>query len=333
LKVLITGAAGFIGRALCRDLIHDGHSVVALDLGEQFIRSREYFADLSKSGKLRIAGCSIFDCTALSEHSIGCDVVVHLAAMVDVGKIIDQTSYALAINIMGTQNVVQACAMNGVKQIVFSSTSAVYGIPRELPVTEETIAGCDAIYGLSKLTGEAFVKAGSQKNSSLNYTILRVFNIYGPGQSLGFIIPRLLNQAADGVPMTIYGDGSQKRCFTHVNDICAAFSGAIGNSKVFGQTFNIGNRDEVHSIDQLAKLVAEIYGVPFDFKFLAESYDIRSSRFVSEMFCNSDAAEDALNFKPKISLRDGLKQMVRAIKKEQNPSLATIGQYFLDSNF
>ncbi|GAA3088731.1 NAD-dependent epimerase/dehydratase family protein [Streptosporangium carneum] len=257
---LLTGGSGFVGSHLADALLARGDSVVVLDN-----LSTGRLANLSPHPGLRFVQGSVLDELMVDELVHQCDVVVHLAAAVGVKLIVEQPLRCLTTNIRGSEIVIEA-AHRYRKKLLITSTSEIYGKNSSGPLREDAdrILGSPAVvrwaYSTAKAVDEILANA-YHKERGLPTIIVRLFNTVGPRQSpaYGMVIPRLVEQALRGVPLTVFGDGTQTRCFAHVADVVDALVRLLDHEAAVGQTFNIGSADEV-SILELAKSVIELTG-------------------------------------------------------------------------
>lgn len=254
MRVLITGAAGFIGSHLTELLLHEGHEVVALD-------------DLSTGKAANLAmleGCSGFtfikadirERDALRGYFQGVDWVFHLAGRADIVPSIEQPVDYFDVNVGGTLNVLEAARHHGVKRLVYAASSSCYGIPDVYPTPETAPVKPEYPYAQTKAMGEELVLHWGQVYQ-LPVVSLRLFNVYGPRSrtsgSYGAVFGVFLAQRLKGLPLTIVGDGSQSRDFTFVTDVARAFLAAAA-SDVTGQVFNVGSNGH-YSVNRLAELL------------------------------------------------------------------------------
>jgi len=273
-RALITGGAGFIGSHLSEALLDNGHDVLILDnLSTGSIdniahlkgrRGFEYFVDTVTNEPL------------LAELIDRSDVVFHFAAAVGVKLIVEQPVYTIETNVHGTE-VVLKHANKKKKLVVIASTSEVYGKSDDVPFREDSdlVMGPTPkhrwAYACSKAIDE-FLALAYWKERKLPVIIVRFFNTVGPRQSgqYGMVIPNFVRQALAGEPITVFGDGTQQRAFTHVTDVVQALLKLVAEPKAVGQVINIGNRQEI-TILALAERVRELSGsdspiklVPYD---------------------------------------------------------------------
>ena len=274
MKALITGGAGFIGSHLTEALLDQGHEVLILDnlsTGSieniAHIKGRpgfEYFIDTVNNEPL------------LAELIDQSDVVFHFAAAVGVKLIVERPVYTIETNVHGTE-VVLKHANKKKKLVVVASTSEVYGKSDKVPFREDAdlVLGPTPkhrwAYACSKAIDE-FLALAYWKERKLPVIIVRFFNTVGPRQTgqYGMVIPNFVRQALAGEPITVFGDGTQQRAFTHVSDVVGALLKIIAEPTAVGQVYNIGNTEEI-SIRALADRVKKISGsqstiklIPYD---------------------------------------------------------------------
>lgn len=274
LTYLVTGGSGFIGSHLVEALLCRGDSVIALD---NLSTGRLSNLDGVKSHpRLRFVHGSVLDELIVDELTHQCDVVVHLAGAVGVKLIVEHPLRSLTTNIRGSEIVIEA-AHRYRRKILVASTSEIYGKNSAGPLNEqsERILGSPAVvrwtYSTAKAVDEILANA-YHRERGLPTIIVRLFNTVGRRQSpaYGMVIPRLIRQALRGDPLTVFGDGSQTRCFAHIADVIAAMLLLLDEDAAVGQTFNVGSPDEISILD-LARLIiarssntSEIELVPYD---------------------------------------------------------------------
>lgn len=282
MKALVTGGAGFIGSHLCDYLTSQGHQVTVLD--DLSTGSKENLTQLASASNVEFVEGSILD-TALVDRLVGsCDTVFHLAAAVGVHTIVDKPLESLRVNLHGTENVVEAAARHGAR-IMVASTSEVYGKNDADGLTEDAdrILGSPlksrwsyaAAKGLDELVAYVY-----GKEAGIPTVIVRFFNIVGPRQTgrYGMVVPRFVNQALANEPITVYGDGTQRRCFGSVFDVVPAVVKLMDTPAAYNQAVNLGGMEEI-SIRGLAERVIELTGststieyIPYE-KAYGEGYE------------------------------------------------------------
>jgi UDP-glucose 4-epimerase len=274
-SALITGGAGFIGSHLAELLLGQGIEVFVLD--DLSTGSERNVAHLRERRDFHLVVDSVLKSSVVNELVHRCDVVYHLAAAVGVRLIVEQPVHTLVTNIQGTENVLEHCNRFG-KRVLVASTSEVYGDRREPEALSEesrrvygpTTARRWA-YAESKALDE-FLAFAYHQERGLDCVIVRLFNTVGPRQSgqYGMVIPRFVSAALAGRQLEIHGDGTQTRCFCHVDDTIRALSTLMDTAGVDGDLFNVGSTERV-SIDELAQRVlaatgssSEIVHIPYD---------------------------------------------------------------------
>ncbi len=273
-RYLVTGGAGFIGSHLCEALLAGGNGVYVLD--DQSTGHRHNLAHLFGNRELRFIPGSITDAPTLSRLVGTAHHVIHLAAAVGVKYILENPLESILTNVVGTERVLQACR-EFEKPLFLASTSEVYGLQTHAPLreTDYSVIGATSVsrwsYACSKALDE-FMALAFHHQGAFPVTIARFFNTVGPRQSpaYGMVMPRLVDQAIRDQPMTVYGDGTQTRTFTHVADCTAAILGLLAHPEAAGEVYNIGGTQEI-SILQLANMIklqaesaSEIQLLPYD---------------------------------------------------------------------
>jgi UDP-glucose 4-epimerase len=274
LRVLITGGAGFIGSHLSDLYISRGDEVFCID--DLSTGSFDNIAHLKGNPKFRYTIDSVHNQPVMAELVDQCDVVFHLAAAVGVKLIVESPVRTIETNVRGTE-VVLAQANKKKKKVLVASTSEVYGLSSEVPFKEDgnLVMGATTkgrwSYACSKAIDE-FLALAYWREKKLPTVVVRLFNTVGPRQTgqYGMVIPTFVKQALSGRPLTVYGDGSQTRCFGYVGDVVGALVALMDREEAVGEVFNIGSSEEV-SIMELAERVkgltgskSEIVTVPYD---------------------------------------------------------------------
>ncbi len=274
MNVLITGGAGFIGSHLAERCLHEGWSVSVLD--DLSTGSFENVAHLKGLPKFEYTIDTVFNAPLVAELVDCCDVVFHLAAAVGVRLIVDSPVRTIETNVHGTEVVLRAVAKKR-KRVVIASTSEVYGKSVKVPFSEDgdLVMGPTSkgrwSYACSKALDE-FLGLAYFNEKHVPVTIVRLFNTVGPRQTgrYGMVLPNFIRQALQNEPITVFGDGTQSRCFGYVLDAVEALIRIAKEDGVVGEIINIGNDQEI-SIAALASLVrgrlhsqSEIIRVPYE---------------------------------------------------------------------
>jgi UDP-glucose 4-epimerase len=279
MRVLITGGSGFIGSHLSDAYLARGSEVFVLD--DLSTGSIDNIRHLRKHPRFHYQIDSVHHQAVVAELVDQCDVVFHLAAAVGVKLIVESPVRTIETNVHGTE-VVLAQANKKKKKVLIASTSEVYGLSSQIPFREDgnLVLGATTkgrwSYACSKAIDE-FLALAYWREKKLPTIIVRLFNTVGPRQTgqYGMVIPTFVRQALAGRPITVYGDGSQTRCFAHVGDVVGALMAVMNHPEAVGQVFNIGSHEEV-TIRELAERVraltdssSEIVYVPY-----AEAYEV-----------------------------------------------------------
>ena len=255
---MVTGGNGFIGSHIVDRLISLGSQVVVVDDNSAECNEKFYFNDLAENHKV-----SICDYDKLKELMEGVDYVFHLAAESRIQPAILNPIYAAEVNVIGTANVLQAARECGVKRVIYSSTSAGYGLKNTPPLKEDMPKDCLNPYSVTKCAGEDLCMMYNDL-FGLETICFRYFNVYGPRQPVkgqyAPVVGLFLKQWRNGEPMTIVSDGLQRRDFTHVLDVVEAnlLACSTTNSDALGQVFNVGTGTN-HSVLELAQAIGGEY--------------------------------------------------------------------------
>ncbi len=273
-RYLVTGGAGFIGSHLVDALAADGHNVIVLD--DLSTGRHDNIRQHVGSTQVEFVLGSILNEALVDDVVRRSDVVLHLAAAVGVNLIVERPLESLATNIKGSEIVLEKCHKYG-RKVLVTSTSEIYGKNTSDALNEED----DRILGSPLKTRWSYSEAKAieevlahayWREKGLPTVIVRLFNTVGPRQvgHYGMVVPRLVEQAMKGLPITVFGSGDQTRCFCHVSDVVAALLGLVNSVEAEGKVFNVGSRSEI-SIRDLAQTILGITGssseivlVPYD---------------------------------------------------------------------
>jgi UDP-glucose 4-epimerase len=260
---LVTGGAGFIGSHLCEKLLSLGKSVCVLDnLSTGHIRNIE---DLLSRENFLLVEDSVLSVNTVNGCVDMCNEVIHLAAAVGVENVINKPTETIETNVNGTENILRAARYSGTK-VLIASTSEVYGKSWEVPFHEDgdIVLGATSrnrwSYACSKALDE-FLALAYSSSYNLPVVVCRFFNTVGPRQSgrYGMVLPRFINQALTEQPITVFGNGTQTRCFSLVSEVIDSILALNNTPEALGEVVNIGSTDEI-TILELARRVREIAG-------------------------------------------------------------------------
>ncbi|MFN8005214.1 MAG: GDP-mannose 4,6-dehydratase [Acidobacteriota bacterium] len=271
MKVLITGGAGFIGSHLAEQHLKRGDDVYIVDnLSTGSMENIEHLKDLPS---FRYYLDTVTNRQLMAELVDLSDVIYHLAAAVGVKLIVESPVHTIETNIRGTEVVLALAALKR-KRVLLTSTSEVYGKRDRVPFAEDDDLVMGATnkgrwsYACSKAIDE-FLAIAYWKEKQVPTVIARLFNTVGPRQTgrYGMVIPNFVRQALRGEPITVFGDGSQSRCFTHVQDVTGALMKLIAHPEAVGEVYNIGSTSEITML-QLATRIKELTGSPSSIEFV-----------------------------------------------------------------
>ena len=256
MRVLVTGGAGFIGSNLVDKLIDDGHEVIVFD--DLSTGKEENVNSKAKLFKFDISKEEFFEIPIMEDIMTGVDVVFHMACLARVQPSIEEPLLYHDKNVNGLVNMLEACRKYSVKRFVFSSSSSVYGDAEEVPTSENCKLNPMSPYAIHKLIGEQYCKLYSELYN-IETVSLRYFNVYGDRQptegAYCLVMGIFAGQMLKGAPMTIRGDGEQRRDFTYVDDVVDANIKCMDYPlELNGDVFNIGNGDNL-SVSDIADLM------------------------------------------------------------------------------
>jgi|TARA_B100001540_G_scaffold39663_2_gene35226 UDP-glucose 4-epimerase len=299
MNIAITGGAGLIGTELCK-IFNQKHNVTVLDFKEP------------KISEINFIKIDIENTQEIIDSTKEMDVIIHLAAALGVIETEKNPVRTLDVNSIGTKNVLEACRTNNIKKIIFSSSSEIYGEPEHIPIKETDRITPITTYGISKLMAEEYIKSYS-KAHGINYTIFRLFNVYGEEQANRWVVPEFVKKIVNDGEVTIHGDGNQIRAFCHVSDIANAFSYAL--EKGDNQIFNIGNNLEPISIKELANRIISLSKSKSQIKFISFDDSSRNRKEIINRAPDISKAMEILEYKPKVTLDDGLTRVIKKHSK------------------
>ena len=299
-RVLITGAAGFLGARLARRMIADGWEVQGLDLV-----AREYAWRL-EGVKLEYRWGSCQDV-----HVLDCPFVIHCASQGDVPLALSAPSYTVNNNVMGTLALLEAAKRyDGLERLLVQGSEEVYGYSDHLPLKEDQRLNPTNQYGVSKAAQEMLAMA-YYHSYGLPATVIRSSTIFGPGMRRTQVIPLFLEMGLLGKPLTIHGDGQQTRDFNSVSNHIDALIAALVKPEATGQTFNIGSGVE-KSVCTLAQECIQVTGSNSTLKFLPQRPGEQDLRVVLDVA----RAREILGYTPKVSFQEELERMCAWLTKE-----------------
>jgi NAD dependent epimerase/dehydratase len=308
-KILVTGADGFIGSHLTEFLISKGYQVRAFAYYNSFgswgwLDSLP--ADIKKD--LDVFSGDIRDPHGVKKAAQGCDIILHLAALIGIPYSYHSPDAYVDTNIKGTLNIVQAARELGIEKVVHTSTSEVYGTAQFVPITEEHPLQGQSPYSATKI-GADQIALSFYNSFDLPVTVVRPFNTYGPRQSARAIIPTIITQIAAGMKTIKLGSLHPTRDFSFVLDTVRGFVAAAESNQSIGEVINIGSNFEI-SMQDTAELIAETMGAKVEFTQEAQRLRPEKSE-VERLWADTSKAQRLLGWQPLYAGKDGFQRGLR----------------------
>ena len=313
---LITGGAGFIGSHVAKHCLSMGHEVVVLD------DLSGGFEDHIPAGAKFVKG-SVTDAALVgrlfNDHHF--DYVYHLAAYAAEGLSHFIRSFNYNTNLVGSIHLINESVKHKVSCFVFTSSIAVYG-HGQLPMTEDLVPVPEDPYGISKYAVELDLKAAHEM-FGLKYIIFRPHNVYGENQNIGDkyrnVIGIFMNQIMQGLPLTIFGDGTQTRAFSYIDDVAIPIARSINVEKAYNQVFNIG-ADQPYTVNELVTVVGKCFQTSPSVKYL------QARNEVMHAYSDHSKAQKIFNFSSGLGLQEGISRMADWAKKTGSRQSKEFGQ-------
>jgi NAD dependent epimerase/dehydratase len=310
--VLVTGAGGFIGSHVTEALLRQGHQVRALaryngrgDVGHL----REVPADLRDRLEIKLG--DVTDPFFVRELVAGCDIVLHLAALIGIPYSYVAPASYVATNVTGALNILEACRLSKTRRVVVTSTSEVYGTAQYAPIDEAHPLQGQSPYSASKIAADKLAES-YYRAFDVPVVILRPFNTYGPRQSARAVIPTVITQALRGAKVIELGNLAPKRDLTFVEDTANAFLLAAAAEGIEGEVIHFGQGSAV-TIGELAELCLRASGSRAEIRSVGERRRPPKSE-VELLLCNPAKAEKLLGWKPTVSLEEGVTRTVSYLR-------------------
>ena len=301
MRILVTGGAGFIGSNLSKRLVNDGHQVVVLD---NLLRGNKL--DKSTFDAIQFINGDVRDFETVNSAAKGCDVIFHFAAVLGVDIVADKPVETMDVEVIGTRNIVNAALSNNVQQVLYASTSGIYGHTSfENLLTEEILVDPKTSYAMAKRYNEIYL-ASHYEEKKINVISLRFFNVYGHNQDNRMVVPRFFEQAKSNEPITIFGTGKQTRDFTYIDDTVEA---CVRLMNIKGcHIVNIANENE-WCIEDLGLKIVELTGSTSAIHYIdapKKRYDYEVERRVG----SSLKLQAMTGYKPETNLEEGLLKII-----------------------
>lgn len=305
-RILVTGADGFIGSHLTEELVRQGHTVRAFVLYNSF-NSWGWLDQCAQDvkDKIEVFSGDIRDPHGVKMAMTDCDVVLHLAALIAIPYSYHSPDTYVDTNIKGTLNVLQAARELGVKRVVHTSTSEVYGTARFVPITEEHPLQGQSPYSATKIAADQLAYS-FYASFGLPVVIARPFNTYGPRQSARAVIPTIITQIAKGQRQIKLGAVSPTRDFNFVQDTVAGFIAILNSDQGLGEVVNLGSNFEI-SIGETARLIAEVMNA--EIEILTDEARLRPENSeVERLWAGNAKAKELFGWRPEYGGREGFKR-------------------------
>jgi UDP-glucuronate 4-epimerase len=303
MNALVTGCAGFIGSHLAESLLQDGVHVVGVDCFNANYARREKLLNLGHAREWDEFEFVPIDLSRgdLSDFVADCDVIFHLAAEPGVRESWgERFGWYVRNNILATQLLLDALAPWPNKRLVYASSSAIYGEAERQPTAEGVLPQPISPYGMTKLAAEHLCQM-YRSNYGVDVVALRYFSVYGPRQRPDMAFHRFCKAALTGSPISVFGDGTQTRDFTFVDDVVAATRSASTALQVAGEVFNIGGGSQI-AVNETLSLISELSGRELDVRYVdPQSGDPKGTG------ADTTSAQAKLGFATTVNFQDGLR--------------------------
>jgi UDP-glucose 4-epimerase len=311
MQILVTGGAGFIGGHLAERFVGDGHDVIVLDNFDPFydIQLKEHTVERCRSiaedgdGSYCLVEGDIRDADLVADLVADAEYVYHEAAQAGVRPSVENPRKYDDVNVDGTLNVLDAARDHGIERVVMASSSSVYGRPISLPYDEEDPTLPVSPYGASKLAAERYGCAYAQVYD-LPVVALRYFTVYGPRMRPNMAISNFVSRCLNGDPPVVYGDGSQIRDFTYIDDIVEANIALLSTDAADGEAVNIGSTGTIE-IETLAEEIRDQLAPDLELV-----HDERHDADADATHADVSKARDLFDYEPSISIREGVSRFV-----------------------
>jgi UDP-glucose 4-epimerase len=319
MKVVVTGAAGFIGSNLTEHLLRKGHEVVGVDnFDGYYLGKMDFSKQITDDTNFSLINADILDLARMKEIIDGADAVAHMAAQAGVRFSVGDPLKSHMVNVVGTLNVLLASLEGGVKRVVNSSSSSIYGNADRYPVKENDLPRPVSPYATSKLTTEIYCKQFYDLYG-LDTVSLRYFTVYGPRQRPDMAIRIFTERILKGLPPPIYGDGEQARDFTFVSDVIEGIEAALIAPELKGMAINISGGRTI-TVNGLVQELLEICGR----EDLRPRHLPAQAGDVDRTWGDPALAKQVLNWNAKVEIKEGLKRYVDWFKTN-NEGMTTLG--------
>lgn len=316
MRILVTGADGFIGSHLTEMLVAKGHDIKALSQYNSF-NNWGWLEEVDCKKQIEVLSGDVRDPHYCKHITKDIDIIFHLAALIAIPYSYTAPDSYVDTNIKGTLNICQAAKENGGIRVIHTSTSEVYGTAQYVPIDEKHPLQPQSPYSATKIAADAMAMS-FYNTFDLPVTIARPFNTYGPRQSARAVIPTIITQIANGINQIKLGDVTPTRDFNYVEDTCRGFVALAENDATIGETINIGSNYEI-SIGDTLKLIKELMGSTVEFIVDEERIRPKNSE-VLRLCCDNSLIRKMTDFAPKVDIREGLQRTIDWISQPKHLS-------------
>jgi UDP-glucose 4-epimerase len=305
-KILITGGAGFLGSHLCDKYVGEGNTVICFD--NFMTGSMENIHHLLSNKNFILVNRDIRDNEIVEQVAKDVDVIIHLAAQIHVDRSAIEPRMTVDINVIGTQNILEAARKFDIKKVINASTSEVYGSAQYSPMDEKHPLNAPHVYGASKIAAERLCNSYI-KTYGMNIAVTRCFNFFGPRQrdfEYGSVIPIFIKRMLNNEPPQIYGDGNQLRDYTYIKDIVDVYDLILKHEARLDEPLNFGTGRDV-KVRDIADMVMDLVGG--DKRVVPVHTNARTAE-VSRLIADSSKQKAILGWEPKYTFEQGLAEFV-----------------------
>jgi len=319
MRILVTGGAGFIGGHLAEGFARDGHDVIAFDNFEPFydLGIKEHNLEAGRTaasesdGSYELVQEDVRDEDVISEYVVDADVIFHQAAQAGVRASVEEPQKVNDINVSGTLNVLEAARDSDTERVVVASSSSVYGKPEYLPYDEEHPTTPVSPYGASKLAQEQYARVYNEVYG-LSTVSLRYFTVYGPRMRPNMAISNFVSRCLNDEPPVIYGDGTQTRDFTYIDDVVRANEALLRTDAADGEYLNVGSTDNIE-IRVLAEEIRDQLAPDLELEY-AERNDADAEHTHADIA----KANELIDYEPTTTIREGVTQFTEWYQENRN---------------
>ncbi len=314
MKILITGATGFIGSHLTDFLLKKGMKIVAFDRYNPNY-NLGWLEHHKKNKNINFIFGDVRDYDSVYKSMKGCKAVFHLAALGGIPYSYDSPLAYYKTNVEGSYNVLEAAKVQNLNQIILTSTSETYGTAQYVPIDEKHPMSAQSPYSASKISAD-FLGLSYWNSFNMPIKIVRPFNVFGPRQSPRAVIPSIIIQALNNKNKIKLGNTVPSRDYTFVTDTCEAFYKVFKSKKIFGQILNIGTNKEFKIKDIALKVFKKLDVNP---KIVQDTNRVRSDKSeVKRLLCDNKKILKSIGWKPKVSFDEGLSQTINWYETNQD---------------